>query len=90
MIQVADVDPPMIDSVAWLPDSVRLLCTDISFILNNDQSWQDPNYKYYLGGPIFRDNCTELQISVNDFVLYGDCDTAFAKLYRTFFATDAF
>ncbi|NRB65619.1 MAG: hypothetical protein HRU40_21815, partial [Saprospiraceae bacterium] len=89
-IRTLDLMPPVIDSVANPMGMDSLLCYDIDSILNVDASWNDPTYTYYIGGPVFRDNCSTPTVTVSDVISFGECDTSFATLRRTFIAEDAF
>ena len=90
VVRVQDNRPPRIDSIIDPLQGDSLLCYDIDSILNVDASWQDPDYRYYIGGPVFSDNCFTPQISVTDDIVYGECDSSYATLFRTFTAEDDF
>lgn len=80
--------------------TATFMSTDILQIYNEDRSWQDTTYDYFSGTPVFSDGCliangcyTELKI--NDQITYYSCtdapwlaDRIFARIDRTFFATD--
>lgn len=90
VVRVQDNRPPRIDSIIDPLQGDSLLCYDIDSILNVEASWQDPAYRYYIGGPVFSDNCATPQITVTDEIVYGECDSSFATLFRTFTAIDDF
>jgi hypothetical protein len=89
-VQAMDLRAPRIDSIANPLGTDSLLCYDIDSIFNVTESWQDPTYTYFIGGPVFSDNCTTPEVTVTDNIVYGDCDTSFATLFRTFVAEDGF
>lgn len=88
VVQAQDLRPPRIDSIANPLGTDSLLCYDLDAIVNIPESWQDPGYRYYIGGPVFGDNCTTPEVTVTDNLVFGDCDTSFATLIRTFRAED--
>lgn len=90
VVRVQDNRPPRIDSIIDPLQGDSLLCYDIGSIFNVDASWQDPNYQYYIGGPVFTDNCSTPQVTVTDEIVYGECDSSFATVFRTFMAEDEF
>jgi len=89
-VRVNDLLPPQIDSIADPLRGDSLLCYDIDSIFNVTASWQDADYGYYIGGPVFSDNCSTPEVTVVDEIVYGECDSSFATLFRTFTAVDDF
>ncbi|GAB5553093.1 MAG: hypothetical protein Sapg2KO_26840 [Saprospiraceae bacterium] len=87
-IFLEDKGIPDLNTIDWLPDEIDLYCHDLEFFVNNPLTWTDPNYKYYLGGPIIND-CSGIQVSVTDRIAYLDCGPVYAELHRTFIITDA-
>ncbi len=74
------------------PSADSLICTDVELVLNNPETI-DPTSKFYLGRPIFVDNCGPVTLSFSDEIEYFDCQTEngqflFARLTRHFVAED--
>lgn len=86
-IFLEDKGIPDLNTIDWLPNEITLYCHDLDFFLNDQRTWTDPSYKYYLGGPVIND-CSGFQVSVTDRVAYLDCGPIYAQLYRTFIITD--
>ncbi|HOY19718.1 MAG TPA: T9SS type A sorting domain-containing protein [Haliscomenobacter sp.] len=87
---VEDKRAPQVQSTDWQLKTIEWLCFDIDSILNVPASWQNPNYTYYTGRPVFADNCGgPLNLKVKDEVVIGECDSSFfAKIYRNFSVED--
>ncbi|MBK6948405.1 MAG: hypothetical protein IPH16_10410 [Haliscomenobacter sp.] len=78
------------------------LSTDLPWVLNSMESWQNANYRYFAGYPTFWDSCLivqspecrcEVTLQVKDEVAYFPCETmtsdqVMAKIIRTFTGTD--
>ena len=85
---VQDRGRPQLSDINWLGDDYILYCEDIDRIVNNPRTWEDPGYKYYLGGPLIND-CSGFFVSVTDNVIYAPCGSnEYATLQRTFIITD--
>lgn len=88
-VSLVDRGRPNISAIDWLGDDITLYCEDLDRIVNNRRTWEDPDYKYYLGGPLIND-CSGFFVSVTDNVLYEPCGVReYATLQRTFIITDA-
>ena len=89
-IRVEDKSIPTITTTNWLPDQIDLICHDLSLVLNNEKTWLEPDYKYYLGGPVIAE-CSGFDYIVNDNVEFLDCDPqVYAILRRSFVVSDRF
>lgn len=87
-VYLQDRGRPQLSDINWLGDDIKLYCEDIDRIVNNPRTWEDPAYKYYLGGPFIND-CSGFFVSVTDNVIYAPCGSnEYATLQRTFIITD--
>lgn len=88
-ILLEDKGRPELSNIDWRADQITLYCEDLDIFINNEKSWNDPTYKYYLGGPLINE-CSGFQVAVTDNVVYEPCQSeVYARLLRTFIITDA-
>ena len=88
-ILLRDTGRPDVSNIDWKADEITLYCEDLDLFINNEKTWNDPSYKYYLGGPVINE-CSGYQVAVTDNVVYEPCTSqVYARLLRTFIITDA-
>jgi hypothetical protein len=85
-------------NLAFVPNALPFVCTDVDKVLRVERSWKDPAYEYFTGLATAVDSCGEVFLEkVSDqLLLYPECSASmanqymFAKILRTFFFTDSY